>query len=145
MRTISSVLLLLACGLTACGRSAVEPVDDPLLPVADALTATVIATETSAAASIDVRFENTGVHTYRFNPCERGVERLEVGGWVRLPPELRLCTAEAFALDAGSTNVHRSDVPVDASAGTYRFLFPVTEEAVGGQRVLVVSTTFRVR
>jgi hypothetical protein len=144
MRTVS-VLLLLMSGLTACSGSAVEPVDDPALPAGGALTATVITTEASAAASIDVRFENTGVQRYRFNPCERGVERLEAGGWVMLPPELRLCTADAFALNPGTTNVYRSDVPVDASAGTYRFLFPVTEEAADGQRVLVVSTTFRVR
>ena len=144
MRFVRGILVA-ALGLVACNRSAVDPAEDSPRLSSGKLTATVITAEAAPAGVVDVRFDNAGVEQYRFNPCERGVERHEDGGWVALPPELRLCTDEVFALAAGTTSLYQSDVPVGAIAGLYRFVFPVTQEAADGGRELIVSTSFTVR
>jgi len=135
----------LAATVIACGESVVVPPADGAPPLEGAVTATVLSEAAVPGATIDVRFQNTGAVRAWFNPCNRTVERLNGSTWVGLPPELRMCTAQAYELDAGSPRVERTDVPADAPTGTLRFVFPMVAEQPGAGTAQIRSTPFTVQ
>jgi hypothetical protein len=139
------LIVSLTLFVAACGEAVVvSPGEGGLLP-GGSVTATALAAEAPPAGIVQVRFESTGTERYWFNPCNRSVERLEGSRWVALPPELRICTAEIYLLDAGSARTESTDVPADASPGTYQFVFPMSADRVDATPVAVRSTPFTVR
>lgn len=141
--TIRSLTLVLT--VAACGESAVvSPGEGDLLP-GGSVTATALTAEAPPAGIVQVRFESTGPERYWFNPCNRTVERLEGARWVALPPELRLCTAEAYLLDAHGARTEGTDVPADATPGTYQFVFSMLADRLDATSVAVRSTPFTVK
>lgn len=145
MRVLS---VALALAVAACGQAVLVPPDENAdagsLP-GGAVTVTSITSEARPGGVVQVRFQNSGPNHYWYNPCQRLVERQEGDTWVELPQELRICTMQAHDLTAGSTRLESTDVPADATTGTYRFVFRVTSDHAGSRPVSVRSTPFTVR
>lgn len=113
---------------TACADDATAPVPgDPSL-VDGTLRAEVLAVSPRAGAQVDVRFVNTSDLRYGLNACSRTAERLVDGAWIAQPAELRICAALMQFVDARGSATYSTDVPVDAVAGTYRFVFALSAD-----------------
>lgn len=138
-RIALSSVLALACSDAIVGRDPVDAIED------STLSAAVLAGSVSAGADVDVRFRNTGTTHYWFSSCSRTVERSVGDEWVRMPDELRVCTAEVYSLAPGGELVRRVDVPGDASGGEHRFVFGMMPDHPSARGVILRSTSFEVR
>ena len=109
------------------------------------VSAVVLGSPTSPGAVVDVRFTNIGERKYWFSPCTRTVERLVGDAWIALPDELRMCTAEVYFLRANGEVLRPTDVPLDATSGTYRFVFGLVPDTGPGRAFPLLSAPFSVR
>jgi hypothetical protein len=85
-----------------------------------------------AGEKMTLTFENRSARSYAFNPCTRTLEREENGTWTALPDEGRMCTMEAWILDANGTRTGTTELPTPLPAGRYRVVVRMTVETVGG-------------
>lgn len=133
----------LAVLATACGA---EPTLPPAGDLVDGPAPVVIALPDSvvrAGQVLRVTQANTGTAALMYNHCNRKVDRAVAGGWDRLPPELRLCTAELHTLAPGASVEVLIDVPADAKPGNHRFALQFWRDST--REVLeALSPTFRV-
>jgi len=147
LRSLTRAILATAF-LAACSGdgSPLGPPPDPDISI-DELKAQVLDGSAEAGDYIEVRFENLTSDEFLFSGCARGVERWVAGEWQAMPPELRLCIAMVDPIDAHSVRVSRIDVPVDATAGYYRFRFDLHRptQVENAPAVILRSTTFEVR
>jgi len=136
-----SVVALFAfgCADATTGRDPVDAIEDPTL------SAVVLSASASPGEIVQVRFRNTGSTQYWFGSCGRAVERSVGGAWVRLPDELRVCTAEVHGLAPGGELVRSVDIPADAADGQYRFAFHMMPDLPDAAGVTLKSTSFQVR
>jgi hypothetical protein len=84
-----------------------------------------------AGDKITLTFENRSAASYSFNPCTRTIEREENGTWTALPDPGRMCTMQAFILDAHGTSTGTTELPTPLTAGRYRVVVRMTAEAPG--------------
>ncbi|MBX3173342.1 MAG: hypothetical protein KF709_02970 [Gemmatimonadaceae bacterium] len=138
---------LLGTGLavlaTACSA---EPTLPPPADLVDGPAPVVITLPTGvvrAGQVLRITQTNTGTAALMYNHCNRKVDRAVDTGWDRLPPELRLCTADLHTLAPGASAEVWVDVPADAKPGNHRFALQFWREST--REVLeAVSPTFRV-
>lgn len=143
LRTLVTVSSL-ALGVAACGAEVpTRSVEAPLLQDSSVVV-TVLDVPARPGRAVRVRFENRTDLRVFFHPCDRRVERQDGDGWQPHPPELRLCTAMVFPIAAGEQVVEPVDVPADVAPGTYRFVFPASQDGRYGQ-ISLVSRPFEVQ
>ena len=85
-----------------------------------------------AGDRITLTFVNRSAASYSFNPCTRTIEREENGAWTALPDPGRMCTMQAFILDAHGTGTGTTELPTPLTAGRYRVVVRMTMESPGG-------------
>jgi hypothetical protein len=86
--------------------------------------------------------------TLGYNPCSnRTVERETPSGWVAHAEPNRMCTMELRLLMPNETQTAQTDIPADATAGTYRIVLRLSPQGPGstaGTTVTAVSAPFAV-
>jgi hypothetical protein len=85
-----------------------------------------------AGEQLTLTFENKSASSYAFNPCNRSLEREEGGSWTVVPDEGRICTMEAWILDARGTRTGTTELPSPLAPGRYRVVVRMTVESPGG-------------
>ena len=85
-----------------------------------------------AGEKVTLTFENKSSRSYAFNPCTRTIEREENGAWTALPDPGRMCTMQAFILDAHGTGTGTTELPTPLTAGRYRVVVRMTMESPAG-------------
>jgi hypothetical protein len=101
-----------------------------------------------AGEQMTLTLENRSASSYAFNPCTRSVEREEGGAWTPVPEPDRMCTMEAWILDAKGTRTGTTELPTPLAAGRYRVVVRLTVESPGGasgSAVTAVSDPIEVR
>jgi hypothetical protein len=73
-----------------------------------------------AGEKVTLTFENKSGTKYTFNPCSRSLERERDGSWVAVPDAGRMCTMEAWVLDAHGTRTGDTELDSPLDAGRYR-------------------------
>lgn len=145
-QSLFPVVLAVALTLAACSPD-VSPAGPPLLDVVSDGPVVVVADAVHASPgdAVPVRFANSSIETFAFNPCAREVQRWNGEAWETLPPELRLCTDVAYVLGAEAERSEPVDVPLYVQPGQYRFVFSM--RPMGSAEVVQrpVSTSFEVR
>jgi hypothetical protein len=84
-----------------------------------------------AGEQVALTIENRSASSYAFNPCTRSIEREEGGAWKAIPEPDRMCTMEAWILDARGTRTGNTELPSSLTAGRYRVVIRLTVEAPG--------------
>ena len=85
-----------------------------------------------AGEQVTLTFENKSASSYTFNPCNRSVEREDGGAWTALPDEGRICTMEAWILEARGTRSGTTALPTPLAAGRYRIVVRMTSDSPAG-------------
>src|SRR5688572_32046501 len=85
-------------------------------------------TQYKAGEQIALTLENRSASSYAFNPCARSIEREVGGAWTAIPETDRICTMEAWILDARGTRTGNTELPSSLTAGRYRVVVRVTVE-----------------
>ena len=105
-------------------------------------------TEYAPGATLVMTFTNHGADTLGYNPCSnRSFERDSGGRWVVHPEPSRMCTMELRLLKPHETQSANTEVPGDASAGTYRLVLrlrPEHGDTTQASGVTAVSSSFSV-
>lgn len=150
---LRSTLVAVAVALSACQSSgsgtpatdsAVAPTPaaraDSAPPAAGATDVTVKSdsvllrtdkTQYKAGEKITLTFENKSGASYAFNPCMRTIEHEDGGAWKAMPDEGRMCTMQAYILDARGTRTEATELPGTIAAGRYRVVVRMTAEGAG--------------
>ena len=76
--------------------------------------------------------ENKGAAHYTFNPCSRSLERAEGSTWKPVDEPGRMCTMEAWLLDAHATRSGPTELPSPLAPGRYRVVVRLTMERADG-------------
>lgn len=97
--------------------------------------------------AVTLALTNSGAGQYYFNPCPRTVERESGGSWTPVDEGQRMCTMEAWILDANGTRTAQTELPASLTAGRYRIAISLTREgeAPPPNAVRAVSAPFEVR
>ena len=82
-----------------------------------------------AGEKVTLTFENKSGSKYTFNPCSRSLEREQGGAWVPVPDAGRMCTMEAWVLDARGTRTGDTELDSPLEAGRYRVVVRMTPDA----------------
>ena len=82
-----------------------------------------------AGEKVTLTFENKSGSKYTFNPCSRSLEREESGAWVAVPDPGRMCTMEAWVLDARGTRTGDTELDSPLAAGRYRIIVRMSPDA----------------
>lgn len=85
-------------------------------------------TQYHAGEKVTLTFENKSATKYTFNPCSRSLEREQNGSWVAVPDPGRMCTMEAWVLDAHGTRNGDTDLDSPLDAGRYRIVVRMTPD-----------------
>src|SRR5688572_3485871 len=96
-------------------------------------------TQYKAGEQLTLTFENKGASSYAFNPCTRSLEREAGGSWTAVPDEGRMCTMEAWILDARGTRTGATELPSALAPGRYRVVVRMTVESPGGAPAPAIS------
>ena len=88
-------------------------------------------TQYKAGEQLTLTFENKSASSYAFNPCTRSLEREAGGSWTAVPDEGRMCTMEAWILDARGTRTGTTELPSALAPGRYRVVVRMTVESPG--------------
>lgn len=113
MRHLKVAAIVLSVLSTACDSTATAPTEGP---------SSVLGGSPAAPGSVlTLQYTNTSGVTFGVNACQRGVERLQDGRWVALPPEFRLCTDDLQLVREGISTTLEVDVPLFIPDGQYRF------------------------
>jgi hypothetical protein len=94
-----------------------------------------------AGEKMTLTFENRSAASYTFNPCMRSLEREDGASWTAVPEEGRMCTMEAWILDAHGTRSGPTELPSPLAAGRYRVVVRMTAERPGGTPVAVSAVS----
>ena len=116
----------------------------PRAPGASATDSVVLRTDKAhyrAGEKMTLTLENRGGSSYTFNPCTRTLERQEGSSWTALPDEGRMCTMEAWMLDARGTKSGPTELPASITPGRYRVLVRLTQERTDASGAPVVATS----
>ena len=149
VRLSLAAMSLVAAAFSGCrpGTQAGGPSDSAKPPERADSTAPSSATTTARADSVVLRtdkaqyragekitltFENRSASSYTFNPCTRSIERESGGSWTTVPEENRMCTMEAWILDAHGTRSGATELPATMAAGRYRVVVRMTMETSPG-------------
>jgi hypothetical protein len=95
-----------------------------------------------AGEQVALTIENRSASSYAFNPCTRSLEREDGGSWTPIPEPDRMCTMEAWILDARGTRTGKTELPSSLAAGRYRVVVRLTVETPGaaaGSAITAVS------
>lgn len=84
-----------------------------------------------AGESMALTFENRSAARYTFNPCSRTIERTEGSGWTAVDEPGRVCTMEAWILDAHATRSGSTELPSTLPPGRYRVVVRMTMDREG--------------
>jgi hypothetical protein len=82
-----------------------------------------------AGEKVTLTFENKSGSKYTFNPCSRSLEREQNGSWVAVPDPGRMCTMEAWVLDAHGTRSGDTELDSPLDAGRYRIVVRMSPDA----------------
>jgi len=96
-------------------------------------------TQYKAGEQLTLTFENKSASSYAFNPCTRSLEREAGGSWTAVPDEGRMCTMEAWILDARGTRTGTTELPTPLAPGRYRVVVRMTVESPGGAPASAIS------
>ena len=150
------VVALCACRSSAPGSASTDSAATPApradsAPGSGAVSATVRSdsvvlrtdkTQYKAGEQVTLTFENKSASSYTFNPCNRSIEREDGGAWTALPDEGRICTMEAWILDARGTRTGTTELPTPLAGGRYRVvvrMMPDSPAASPGSGIAAVS------
>lgn len=102
-------------------------------PRADSVVLKTDKSEYKAGEKMTLTLENKSAAAFTFNPCTRVVERQDGANWTALPDEGRMCTMQAYMLDAHGTGSGPAELPAAMAPGRYRVVVRLTVEqpAVG--------------
>jgi hypothetical protein len=126
---VGSALTLLACrsGAPASGDSTSTPSPTPGANAtasstvkSDSVLLRTDKTQYRAGEKVTLTFENKSGSRYTFNPCTRALERERAGSWVAVPDPGRMCTMEAWVLDAHGTRTGDTELDSPLEPGRYR-------------------------
>ena len=129
--TIVSLFIALACRPSAPASGAGDSASTPSPNASPTASATVksdsvlVRTDKAqyrAGEKVTLTFENKSGGKYTFNPCSRALEREQGGSWVEVPNAGRMCTMEAWTLDAHGTRTGDTDLDSPLEAGRYRIV-----------------------
>lgn len=136
---IASALAVAACrsGAPASGAADSASIPGPIPSANTGATATVksdsvlLRTDKAqyrAGEKVTLTFENKSATKYTFNPCSRSLEREQSGSWVAVPDPGRMCTMEAWVLDAHGTRTGATELDSPLDAGRYRLVVRMTPD-----------------
>lgn len=124
---LASALAALACrsGTPASGDSTSAPSPGPSANASATVKSDSVLLRTDqgqyrAGEKVTLTFENKSGTKYTFNPCSRSLERERDGSWVAVPDAGRMCTMEAWVLDAHGTRTGDTELDSPLDAGRYR-------------------------
>ena len=122
---VASALAVVACrsGTPASGDSASTPTPAPNASATVKSDSVLLRTDKAqyrAGEKVTLTFENKSGIKYTFNPCSRSLEREQSGSWVAVPDAGRMCTMEAWVLDAHGTRTGDTELDSPLEAGRYR-------------------------
>ena len=130
-------LAILGCAIVALACR-------PRPPRASASDSVVLRTDKAeyrAGETMTLTLENRGGSSYTFNPCTRTLERQDGSTWTALPDEGRMCTMEAWMLDAHGTKSGPTELPASITPGRYRVLVRLTQERADSSGAPVIATS----
>lgn len=81
-----------------------------------------------AGEKVTLTFDNKSGTKYTFNPCSRSLEREQGGSWLAVPDPGRMCTMEAWVLDAHGTRTGETELDSPLDAGRYRIVVRMTPD-----------------
>jgi hypothetical protein len=95
---------------------------------------------------VTLTLTNSSADRFFFNPCPRAIEREEGGGWAPVDEGQRMCTMEAWILDANGSRTAPTELPASLRPGRYRIAVSLTVEGrePPGAAVRAVSAPFSV-
>jgi hypothetical protein len=96
---------------------------------ADSVVLRTDKTQYKAGDQMTLTLENRSASSYAFNPCTRSIEREESGAWTAVPEPGRMCTMEAWILDAHGTRSGPTELPSPLAPGRYRVVVRLTVES----------------
>jgi len=92
-----------------------------------------------AGEKVTLTFENKSGSKFTFNPCTRSLEREQGGSWVAVPDAGRMCTMEAWVLDARGTRTGDTELDSPLAAGRYRIVVRMSPDAPNGAGISAVT------
>lgn len=96
---------------------------------ADSVVLRTDKTQYNAGDQMTLTLENRSASSFAFNPCTRTIEREESGAWTAVPEPGRMCTMEAWILDAHGTRSGPTELPSPLAPGRYRVVVRLTVES----------------
>lgn len=105
-------------------------------------------TSYAPGAAVVMTLMSHSADTLGYNPCSnRTVERETPSGWEAHAEPNRVCTMELRLLMPNETQTAQTDIPANATAGTYRIVMRLSPQGPGstaGTTVTAVSAPFSV-
>jgi len=129
-------------GDSATPTARVDSTPAPTAPVTARADSVVLRTDKAqyhAGEKMTLTLENKGGASYSFNPCTRTLEREDGATWTALPDEGRMCTMQAYLLDAHGTRSGPTELPSPLAPGRYRVVVRLTPEQPAGASSPAVS------
>ena len=108
---------------------------------ADSVTLRTEKSQYRAGEKMTLTLENKSAASYAFNPCTRSLERQDGSSWVAVPDEGRMCTMEAWILDAHGTRSGPTELPASLTPGRYRVVVRLTQERAGAAAPAVTAVS----
>jgi hypothetical protein len=116
-----------AAGGDSSGRSG-----QPNVTQADSVVLRTDKTKYRPGEAMTLTLENKGSAHYTVNPCSRALERAEGSAWTPVDEPGRMCTMEAWLLDAHATRSGPTELPSPLAPGRYRVVVRLTMERADG-------------
>jgi len=117
------------------------PGEAPSLTRADSVVLRTDKAQYHAGDAMTLTLENKGGAHYTFNPCSRSLEHEEGGAWKAVDEPGRVCTMEAWLLDAHATRSGPTELPSPLAAGRYRVVVRLVMERSDGSGVPVSAVS----
>lgn len=106
------------------------------------VTLTVDKTDYAPGGAVVMSITSHRADTVGYNPCSnRTFERDSGGVWVVHPEPNRMCTMELRLLNPHDTHTANTEVPANASGGTYRIVLTLRPETTDTTRAGAVAAT----
>jgi Big-like domain-containing protein len=109
------------------------PAGAPSITRADSVVLRTDKTQYRAGEALTLTFENKGAAQYAFNPCSRSLERADGNAWKPVDEPGRMCTMEAWILEAHATRSGPTELPSSLVPGRYRVVVRMTMDRGGSQ------------
>jgi hypothetical protein len=129
-------------GDSATPGARVDSTPAPAAPATTRADSIVLRTDKAqyhAGEKMTLTLENKSAASYSFNPCTRSLEREDGATWTALPDEGRMCTMEAWLLDAHGIRSGPTELPSPLAPGRYRVVIRLTREQTSGMSSAAVS------